>query len=130
VKGYTTREAAIEHEPEVVEDKVVVIFDDDEDGWYVTRTTVTRRTIEVTERHTSTKKFAAYPDAATAAEEHGLPVYVAGDNRALAELEAREAAEKDADAKAIAAARRARRAALAVAAEEAAAAARAAEEEG
>ena len=122
MKGYTTKEATIEHDPEVVEDKVVVSYDDEEDGWVVSRTTVTRRVSETTARHTSTATFPTYPDAATAAEEHGLAVYVAGDDRGQAEIEAREAAEKNADAAAIVAARRARRAAQAVAAEEAASA--------
>lgn len=115
MKGYEHQEATVEHDPEVVEDKVVIVYDGDGDGgggWRVTRTTVTRRMVETTERFIS-KTFPTYPAAAVAAEaDHaGKPVYVRGDDRGRAELEAKEAADSAALRAALDAARRQRRAA-------------------
>lgn len=117
MKGYTTTETSTQHAPEVVEDKVVVSFDPDEKAWQVSRTTVTRRTTETTERHTSAKTWPSYVAAATVAEEHSLPVYLPSDDRHRAETELAEAADAAADAAAVTEARRNRNAASTLAKE-------------
>lgn len=118
MKGYTTKTTASEHNPEVVEDKVIVYFDAEDAKWRISRTTVTRRTVETTDRHESTQAFESYADAAIASEDHKLPVYVPSGDRHRAEEELTVLADKKADKVALDQARRARRVSNTLAQEE------------
>lgn len=90
---FTTAEAeTVDDEPVVVEDKAVILWDEDAKtpGWVVERTRVEERTTRTTTRTRLAKPVATYGEVMRVArDEVGTdePIYVRGDDRARAEAE-------------------------------------------
>lgn len=92
MKGYESTAGEVTTGQELVEDKVVLEWDPEAEGWVITRTRVLRHTVTTTERLRASQPEPDYPRAALRArDEHdGLPVYVRGDDRDRAQREADE----------------------------------------